>query len=214
MRVVVTLSASYGARGDKVGRAVAERLQLPFVDRAIPNTAAARQLGLPEDEAESLDQPAPSRWERVAMRFAGVATPAGPDVLAADVPLTLSPEGFRAAAERELRAVADTTGAVVLGRAGMVVLGGRPDVLCVRLDGPVEARIAQVVALGVDEQSARHGQRDVDRARETYAQAFFNARQDDPRLYHVILDSTVLSVAACVDIIVRAARDRFGAVEP
>jgi Cytidylate kinase-like family len=214
MRVVVTLSASYGARGDKVGRAVAERLQLPFVDRAIPNTAAARQLGLPEDEAESLDQPAPSRWERVAMRFAGVATPAGPDVLAADVPLTISPEGFRAASEGELRQVADRTGAVVLGRAGMVALGGRPDVLCVRLDGPVEARIARVVALGVDEESARQGQRDVDRAREAYARVFFNARQDDPRLYHVSLDSTVLSVEACVDIIVPAATDRFGAVTP
>jgi cytidylate kinase len=214
MRGVVTVSASYGSRGDKVGRAVAERLQLPFIDRAIPTSAAARQLGLPEDVGESLDQHAPSRWERIATRFVNAASPAGTDVLATDVPLTLSPEGFRSASEAQLQQVADTTGAVVLGRAGMVVLGGRPDVLCVRLDGPVEARIAQVVALGVDEDSARQGQRDVDRTREAYARVFFNARQDDPRLYHVILDSTVLSVEACVEIIVRAAQDRFGAVGP
>ncbi len=45
MREVVTLSASYGAHGDKVGRALAERRQLPFVDRVIPTAAAAaRQL--------------------------------------------------------------------------------------------------------------------------------------------------------------------------
>ncbi len=210
MRGVVTLSASYGARGDKVGRTVAERLQLPFVDRAIPTSAAARQLGLPEDVGESLDQQAPSRWERMAMRLAGVATPAGPDVLAADVPLTFSPEAFRAESVTELQQVADSTGAVILGRAGMAALGGRPDVLCVRLDGPVEARIAQVVALGIDEAAARQGQRDVDNARQTYARVFFNARQDDHRLYQLILDSTVLSVAACVEIIVRAAADRFG----
>jgi cytidylate kinase len=210
---VVTVSASYGANGDRVGRDVAGRLQLPFVDRAFPTAAAARQLGLPEDVVESLDQHAPSRWQRIAIRFAHVATPIGPDVLAtAEVPLT--PERFRSASEAELRHVADTTGAVILGRAGMVVLGGRPDVLCVRLDGPVEARIAQVVARGVDEASARQGQREVDRAREAYARAFFNARQDDPRLYHVILDSTVLSVEACVDIIARAAKDRFGPVAP
>jgi cytidylate kinase len=214
MRGVVTVSASYGSRGDRVGRAVAERLQLPFVDRAIPTSAAARQLGLPEDVGESLDQHAPSRWERIATRFVNAASPAGTDVLATDVPLTLSPEEFRSASEAQLQQVADTTGAVVLGRAGMVVLGGRPDVLCVRLDGPVEARIAQVVALGVDEDSARQGQRDVDRTREAYARVFFNARQDDPRLYHVILDSTVLSAEACVEIIVRAAQDRFGAVGP
>ena len=66
MRGVVTLSASYGAHGDKVGRALAGRLQLPFVDRVIPTAAAARQLGLPEDVAESLDEHIPSRWERIA----------------------------------------------------------------------------------------------------------------------------------------------------
>ena len=43
---------------------------------------------------------------------------------------------------------------------------------------------------------------------------FFNARQGDPRLYHLILDSTVLSAEACTGITVRAAQDRFGAAAP
>lgn len=210
MQRVVTLSASYGARGDAVGRAVAERLQLPFVDRAIPTSAAAHELGLPEDIAESLDQAPSSRWERIAARFAWATAPAMPEPLTEDVPLTLVPEAFRSASEAELRRTADATGAVVLGRAGMVALGGRPDVLCVRLDGPVEARIARVVALGVDQAAARQAQREVDRARETYARVFFGARQDDPRLYHLILDSTVLSLEACIEIVLRAAQDRFG----
>jgi hypothetical protein len=212
MRGVVTLSASYGARGDTVGRALAGRLKLPFIDRAIPTAAAARQLGLPQDVGESLDEHTPSRWQRIAAGFANMGVPVGPIVLPTDMPLT--PEQFRSATDAQLRHVADTTGAVVLGRAGMVVLGGRPDVLCVRLDGPVEARIAQVVAQGIDEASARQGQRDVDSAREAYARVFFNARQDDPRLYHLILDSTILSAEACIDIIARAAQDRFGAVTP
>jgi hypothetical protein len=211
MRGVVTLSASYGARGDAVGRALAERLQLPFVDRAIPTAAAAHELGLPEDVGESLDEPASSRWERIAARFALATAPGAPEAPVDDVPLSLTPEAFRAASEAELRRTADTTGAVVLGRAGMVALGGRPDVLCVRLDGPVEARIARVVALGVDQAAARQAQREVDRARDTYARVFFGARQDDPRLYHLILDSTVLSLEACTEIILRAAQDRFGA---
>ena len=66
------------------------------------------------------------------------------------------------------------------------------------------------MARGVDEASARKDQRAVDRAREAYARVFFNVRQDDPRLYHLILDSTALSVPASVDVIIRAARDRFG----
>src|ERR1700759_3653505 len=158
MRGVVTISASYGARGDKVSRAVAERLGLPFYDRAIPPSAAARQLGLPIDVGESLDAHTPSFWERFAAGFANVATPAGPDVVSEVVPVT--PEQFAADSKAELERIADADGGVLLGRAGMVALAARPDVLCVRLDGPVEARIAQVtgLGLGIDEARARHGQ--------------------------------------------------------
>jgi cytidylate kinase len=204
---VVTLSASYGAQGDKVARTLAERLDLPFLDRAIP-AAAAHKLALSAEVAESLDERVPNRWERMAMAFVNVPSPTGPSQLAPEEVKTR--EQFRAESESALREVAETTGAVILGRAGMVVLGKRPDVLCVRLDGPVEDRIAQVVAQGMDEASARKGQREVDKARDAYARVFFGARQDDPMLYHVILDGTALSVQACVDIILRAANDRFG----
>jgi hypothetical protein len=207
MADVVTLSASYGAHGDRVGRILAQRLDLPFLDRAIP-VATAHELALSTEVAESLDEHVPSLWERMAMAFVNVPAPTGPSQLPPEQIKTR--EQFRAESESALREVADTTGAVILGRAGMVVLGKRPGVLCVRLDGPVEERIAQVVAQGIDEASARKGQREVDKAREAYARVFFGARQDDPRLYHVILDSTALTVETCVEIILRAARDRFG----
>jgi len=207
MTQVVTLSASYGAHGDQVGRILAERLEIPFLDRAIP-AATAHELALSTDVAESLDEHVPSRWERMAMAFVNVPAPTGPSQLPPEEIKTR--EQFRAESESALREVAETTGAVILGRAGMVVLGKRPGVLCVRLDGPVEDRIAQVVAHGIDEVSARKGQREVDKARDAYARVFFGARQDDPRLYHVILDSTALSVPTCVDIILQAAGDRFG----
>jgi hypothetical protein len=147
---VVTISAPYGARGHEVGTAVAQQLGLTLLDRAIP-AAVARQLNISDEEAQDLDERAPRLWERLASLFANVgaigAAGPGPETIQ-------SPDEYRLATESVLRQTADTTGAVVLGRAGMVVLGGRPDVLCVRLDGPVEARIAHMVAHGTDE----HGQ--------------------------------------------------------
>lgn len=204
---VVTISASYGAKGQAIGEVVAERLGLPFLDRAVP-AAAARQLDIPEEVAEDLDERAPSVWERLARAFANTASPIETaTVIPAEA--TQSPEDFRRATESVLREIADTTGAVVLGRAGMSVLGDRPDVLCVRLDGPLEARIAYVVTEGISEEEARRAQRELDGAREAYARVFYGARQDDPHLYHVILDSTALDVATCVEIIVLAAGARF-----
>lgn len=203
----VTISASYGSGGSLVGPAVADRLSLPFLDRAIPATVA-RHLALPPDDAESLDERAPTGLERLAGAFAHLATPVGPNAPSPDI--GNDPERFREATEAVLRQAADTTGAVVLGRAGMVVLRNRADVLCVRLDGPVEARLARVVEHeGVDEATARKELKESDGAREAYARLFYKVRQDDPALYHVMLDSTALGVDACIDIVVTAARTRF-----
>jgi cytidylate kinase len=177
------------------------------LDRAIP-AGVVHELAPSGEIEESLDEPAPRRWERIIMGFANATTPMGPNQLpTAEIE---TPERFRKANEANLREIADSTGGVILGRAGMVVLGDRSGVLRVRLDGPVEARIAHAIAQGVDEASARKDQRAVDRARDAYARVFFNARQDDPTLYHLVIDSTALTVDGSVDIIVRAASDRFG----
>jgi hypothetical protein len=198
----VTISASYGARGEQIAQAVATRLGLAFLDRAIP-LGVARQLHLPEESIESSDERAPTRWAQVASALSAagaVSTATG----VAPEPVE-DPDTFRTATEAMLRRVADTTGAVILGRAGMVVLGGRPDVLRVRLDGPVDARIAQAVTDGADPATARDAQQDVDGARDHYARFFYKQRQDDARLYHMIIDSTALPLETCVDIIEHAA---------
>jgi cytidylate kinase len=116
-----------------------------------------------------------------------------------------------AATERALRQAADAEGAVILGRAGVFVLRGRSDTLHVRLDGPVEARLRQAMAHeGLDEQTAREMQQEADQAREAYISHFYQgARWDDPRNYHLVLDSTAVSLDACVEVITAAARDLF-----
>ena len=53
---LVTLSAPYGAGGSQVGPEVAERLDVPFVDRAIP-TAVAERLAVPLRDAVDRDEP-------------------------------------------------------------------------------------------------------------------------------------------------------------
>jgi cytidylate kinase len=40
--------------------------------------------------------------------------------------------------------------------------------------------------------------------------AFYGVRQSDPKLYHLVIDSTALSFDACTEIVVAAAKDRFG----
>ncbi len=203
---VVTISASYGAAGAYVGPAVAEHLGLEFFDRAIP-LEVARRLAIDDDVAVAADEHPPRLVDRLLAALANVAVPIGPDPCRE---MLGSRTSYCTSTEDVLRRIADGPGGVVLGRAAMVVLGGRPDVLCVRLDGPADARAAQAAALnGVDVETARAEQRQADRVREAYAHVFYGVSQSDRTLYHVSIDSTALPVQACVDMIVVAARARF-----
>jgi cytidylate kinase len=92
------------------------------------------------------------------------------------------------------------------------VLTGQPDALHVRLDGPVEGRCRQAVQReGLDYETASRQQQRADRALKAYVEHFYPraGAWSDARHYHLILDSTVVSLDGCTELIVRAARDLF-----
>lgn len=203
MAALVTLSATYGAGGSQVGPALAERLGVTFVDRAIP-TAVAERLSVPLDEALAHDESLGDAIGRLSSSFALLPELAGA-MVHADL---LAEEDYRRETERAMRAAA-AGGAVVLGRAGQLVLRDEPGVLHVRLDGPPDRRVRQAMELeGVDRATAERHMKETDRARQAYVQHFYGADPRDSGLYHLILDSTAFPLDACVELVARAAAVR------
>jgi cytidylate kinase len=202
---IVTLSATYGTGGSVIGPAVAARLGVPFVDRAIPSTVA-EELGVPLEEALAHDDRAETGLGRLlsgVMRLPTV-TFGGVD-LYLPTGMPLSPDEFSARTEQVLRDTARRLGGVILGRAGAVVLADHPGALHVRLDGPVRRRVLQTAAFsGMSEREATRIVGENDRARTAYVRHFYRTDPADPALYHLVLDSTVIPVPTCVDVIVTA----------
>jgi cytidylate kinase len=199
---VIALSASYGAGGSVVGPELAERLGVPFLDRAIPIRVAA-ELDVPVDQAEAHDEEATESFlDRVLRGFIG--TDVG---VPAPVPAeTYTSEDFRRATEAVLLEQAATGEGVILGRASVVVLREDPRVLRVRLDGPAERRVLQAMRIGeIDEETAKRSLQRIDRTHADYARQFYGADIRDPSLYHVILDSTAIAFEDCIELIALAA---------
>jgi hypothetical protein len=199
---VVAISASYGAAGGIIAAAVAERLGVPFTDRAIPLARDSR-VTVPDDAISTFDGQTTAGWiERVLSAFltgdAGIAIPVPDGVMI--------PDDFRRATEKVLLQQSATGEGVLLGRAAVVVLREDPNALRVRLDGAPDLRARQAARLqGVDETTAKRMLRRLDSAHRAYFKHFYGADLDDPRLYHLVLDSTKLSTDLCVDLIVLAA---------
>lgn len=200
---LVALSGAYGAGGSRVGRMLAERLGVPFLDRAIP-AAVAEELAVPFDDAAAHDeQTSVSFLERLLSSFRGVDN-AAPAPLPAE---TVVPEDFQRATEDVLLRQARTGDGVFLGRGSVVVLRDDPRVLRVRLHGPRERRIAQAAAIeGIDPETAERRLNQLDRAHEAYMKRFYGASLDDCSLYHLMLDSTAIELETCAELLLVAAQ--------
>ena len=109
---LVTISASYGAGGSQIGPALAQRLGVEFLDRAIP-TRVADRLEVPLDDALAHDESLGDAIGRLASSFALLPELAGAMVQAG----VLAGEDYRRETERLIREHA-AGGAVILGRAG------------------------------------------------------------------------------------------------
>ena len=204
--MVVTISASYGAGGAYVGPRLAERLGVPFVDRAIPNEVAQR-LAVPLAEAVRHDESTGSVFER----FIRVLAPAG---LAFGARPYLEHEivdeaAYRDATEQVIRELASREGGVFLGRAAALVLKDTPRALHVRLYGARERRVERAMALeGLSREEAEKRLNDNDRAREAYVHHFYGADPNDLQHYHLAIDTTEIDLDCCVEMIAEAAERR------
>jgi cytidylate kinase len=206
---LIALSASYGAGGSVVGPALAERLDVPFIDRAIP-LAVADRLAVPYDDAAAHDEQVATGWlERVLSGFVG-ADSGAPAPLPAEL---FSSEDFRRATEEVLLQQAATGEGVILGRGSVVVLRDDPRALRVRLDGPPERRCEQAMRLDprLDRAEAERALRQFDRTHAAYLQQCYGVDIRDSGLYQLVLDSTCVELDACVEIIAQAAQ---AAVKP
>ena len=197
---VVTVSATYGASGSLIAPALATRLGLPFADRLIPARGGAppAECGEQLSDEERLAGQRTSFLDRLAHLTGGLGlpVPTGDDLR----------DHVREQVERSIRDVAAGAGGVILGRAAMVVLAGHPGAFHVRLDGPEHRRCARARALeGIDEATAADRMAETDGARARYLNRIYGGDAEDPALYHLVVDSTVLPVEVCVRLIVDAA---------
>lgn len=200
---VVTVSATYGAAGSVIAPQLADALGFRFLDRTVSSATAVAADSPSESptEAERIAAP-PSRWIASLAQLA-VSVPGLPTT---DLGAIGTLANMRAEASDEVLAAAAEGSVVILGRAAAVVLGDHPRSVHVRLDGPVEARIARAAEIeGVGAHEARRRCEATDRMRTLYVRRLYNRDADDARLYHLIVDTTVLAADDVVALVQQAA---------
>lgn len=194
-RPIVTLFESYGSGADYVGPAVAERLGVEWIGQ-----------GHSTEELEAAD---PKGTGKVNLKqFYGAL--AFLDV--GSIGLVEDPMVQRAREQAALVRDLTQDGGVVLGRNATVIHSDTPGALHVKLDGPVQARIARAVdAGGISPEQAALRQRREDTARAEMSLALWQWDPRESERFDIVINTFTLGLDTAVDLIVQLSEQRRAA---
>jgi cytidylate kinase len=202
---VITVSRLTGSGGAEIGRRLAERLGVSYLNTQIIQEVAHR-LGIAEATAAAYDERAEAFVERLA-RVLWVAQPAliplgatGPEP-----PFESPTETFVAVTRQLIQEAARTGNAVIFGHGAQFILARQPGVLHVRFVAPLVARVERVMRRdALSRAEAERRVRAEDRRRADYIRQFYEADWQAPDSFHLILNTALLDEDACIRLILVA----------
>jgi cytidylate kinase len=201
---VITISREYGSGGGEIAARLASRLDWRLVDHDVV-VEVAKRLGVTELDAARRDEQAETLVDQILRSLRAVdPTPLSmvgmPDSI-------ISPEAhdYAHALRETVLTVTRAGNVVIVGRGGQAILHDWRDALHVRVVAPLEMRVAYVAAReGLDRSSAQRRIQKKDQDRQRYLRATHDQRVEDATLYDLILNTAVLDLNSCVDLITLA----------
>lgn len=192
---IITISRAFGSGGRTIGRAVADRLGIPFYDKELV-AKVAEESGFHADFIEEAGEYAP-----VTSSFLfNIAV--SPNPMAMMGTMSMADQLF-VCQTNVIRRLADEGPCVIVGRCADYILREREDCLHVFIHADMEHRAERIVRLyGETKQSPEKRLTDKDNKRKVYYRHYTNRNWGEAQNYHLALNSGLIGVENCTDIIV------------
>ena len=197
---IVTISREFGSGGRSVGKRVAELLDVPYYDKELVKQVAV-ETGFDEKFIEQEGEYA-SPWQSLlSYAFAGN----GPRQHMSG----LSTADFLWVIQcRVILELADKGPCVIVGRCADYILRERTDVLNVFIHAPISFRADRVVRLyGESDVAPEKRLEEKDKRRRAYYKHYADREWGMSQNYHLSLDSSLVGVERCAQLIRDVARD-------
>lgn len=185
---VITISRQYGSGGREIGTQLAQRLGIPFYDKALC-AEAARRSGFDESFLEQAER---QEGRKFSYLFQSNSY---------SFCRSLGDQTFLALATT-IRDLAEQGPCILVGRGANRILSHRTDALHVYLYADRQTRLKRIVAqYGVPAEQAEKVLHDTDRARAVYLKDYTDQIMGQAENYHLCLDSGALGIEHTVKIL-------------
>ncbi|MBI5016485.1 MAG: cytidylate kinase-like family protein [Deltaproteobacteria bacterium] len=222
---VITISNQFGAGGPEVGREVAKRLGLDYFDKEIIHRVGL-EINVPNADVQEFEDEHHSKYRSffstifdldALKRKAKVREESLADAQYDDrdkIPYQFHVDGwidseiYKQMIEKVVSALGQRRGVVIVGRGGQCILKENPRTVHVRFVAEFEDRVAWAVKRReLAAPQARDLVRELDVRKQDYLRFYFDADPDLPTSYHVVLNTSRVSLTQCADIVERLAAD-------
>lgn len=189
MNKIITIGRELGSGGRTIGKLVASKLGIPYYDREIIDNAAEKS-GLASSFIESSEQKISNGLlYQLGMGMSyGLAQPLSEQVYIAQ--------------SKVINELADNGACVIVGRCADHILRERNDLFRVFVYADMDKRIKRAINLyGLSEHNAKKEIQKSDKERSRHYSIFTDKVWGDRSNYDILLNSGVIGIENCVDII-------------
>lgn len=207
---VITIRGKMGSGAPEIGRRVAERLNIDYIDSKIIAEVAAR-LNLEEQDILAKEMPPCTLRERIEEALQkGYATGIG--IQGAYLPITQVPlddNRYLEALTNLFKELAQGHSAVIFGRGSQFILRNHPRAINISIVAPFSVRLKRIMEeKHLKEEQARQEMLHKDNAGREFIRRYFKAEMEDPVCYDVVINTERFTYDAAVSIILETLRIR------
>ena len=187
-RFVITINRELGSGGRTVGRILAEKLGVPYYDKALTKPLEEK-FDMSIDQIEELKGTNRSWWESIKrVLILGEDAANSSEYYDEEKKKLVTSEAVLKAEKEILQSIANEESCVIAGRSAFFVTNGLQNRLNILIQASMEHRLARVMAKrGISEKEAKKIIKEVDETREEYLKNNAHTSRYDTRNYDLVI---------------------------
>lgn len=193
-KVIITISREFGSGGRSIGKAVAEKLNIPYYDKDLIKQVA-EQTGLSPEYVENIGEYAPGKSVLSFLPSLNLHNSLSGEMSAADFLWCMQ--------SKVILDLVEKGSCVIVGRCADYILKDNPDAIHIFIHASTEYKADRIVRLyGESEKKPEERLADKDKKRSVHYKHFTGREWGKCQNYHLSLDSGKIGMEKCVSIII------------
>ena len=187
-RFVITINRELGSGGRTVGRILAEKLGVPYYDKALTKPLEEK-FNMTADQIENLKSNNRSWWQDVKrVLILGEEAANSLDYYDEKKKKMVTSEAVLKAEKEILHSIAIEDSCVIAGRSAFYVMNGYPNSLNILIQASMEYRLNRIMTKrDISEKEAKKIIKEVDEMREEYLKNNARTSRYDTRNYDLVI---------------------------